>query len=166
MTHKIKNLIMLFVSAVFLISFIGCMPKEIVKVDLNSFNENPEIYENKRVVFKTDIKTLINDPTLYHFKDVEITGYVKREIHSRAPWKFKLVDDEGVSVKCYEMRYTNYPWHQADFAVKRARHSNESMTVVGTFRKNATIELDWIEYDGQTIDTDYKPYVHRFPIWW
>ena len=150
---------------IILISLISCAGREIVKVDLTHFNENPQLYQDKRVIFKTDIKTLTNAPTPYFSKDIEISGFV----HKRSPgfdWGFYLEDEEGMRVKCYERKYRHSPWIRADMAVRKARNLKKRMIIVGVFRKHGGIELDWIEYGGENIDTDYKPYVPRFPIWW
>jgi hypothetical protein len=42
-------------------------------------------------------------------------------------------------------------------AVRRAERNNEQITVVGKLQMGLEIELDWIEYEGQIIDTDFKP---------
>ena len=67
---------------------------------------------------------------------------------------------------CYEKNYVYSPWIRADLAIRNARSKNEIITIVGNFRKASTIELDWIVYEGRTIDTDYKPTVHRIPRRW
>ena len=158
-----KRLILGLTGLVFLMNLFSCAGQEIVKVDLTSFNENPQLYEDKRVILKTDITTLVNDPTPYISKDIEISGFVKKGTIG-LDWGFYLEDEAGESVKCYESKYRHYPWIRADMAVRKARAVNERMTIVGIFRKNFGIELDWIEYGGEVIDTDYKPYIPTFPI--
>jgi hypothetical protein len=46
-------------------------------------------------------------------------------------------------------------------AIRRAARNNEQLTVVGKLQKGLKIELDWIEYEGLTIDTDFKPAMVR-----
>ena len=160
------NRVLMGLTALAIIGAFSCSPKEIVKVDFEAFNKNPGAYVQKHVIFKTDIETLIENPDRYHAKDVEITGFVRRGRPAGGFWGFKLQDESGKTLMCYETHYVHAPWINADMTVKKAMANNERITIVGNFRNNLMIELDWIEYTGYTIDTDYKPYVHRIPYRW
>ena len=133
-----------------------CTTKEIVRLDLTSFNENPEAYADKRVIITTDIASLINNPTPYFYKDIEISGFINKALIG-LDWGFYLEDEAGLSVRCYERTYRHSPWLRADMAVKRAWRNKENITIVGVFGKLHDIELDWIEHEGVHIDTDLKP---------
>ena len=130
--------------------------KEIIKLDLARYNEDPGAYEDKRVIITTDIATLTNDPTPFYSKEVEISGIINNRPFG-LEWGFYLEDENGLSVKCYEKTYRHSPWLRADNAVKRARRNNERITIVGVFSRLHDIELDWIEVGGEIIDTNYKP---------
>jgi hypothetical protein len=157
-----KRLIMVFACLAVLMN-LNCGPaREIVKLDLTSFNENPEAYAGKRVIITTDIASLLNNPTPYYHKDIEISGFINKTLFG-LDWGFYLEDETGLSIKCYERNYRHYPWRRADMAVKRARRNKENITIVGVFGKLHDIELDWIEVGGETIDTDYKPYSPAYP---
>ncbi len=152
-------------SLVVLFTLKSCAPTEIVKVDLLSLNDHPEEYEGKRVIITTDIETIAMNPEPYFSKDVELSGFVGKDSFG-LDWEFLLENEEGISVKCYESKYRNYPWIRADMAVRKARINNEKITVVGILNKGFGIELDWIEYEGQIIDTDYRPYKPRYRFLW
>ena len=127
--HKMKRLVSGLVDLAVLMTLISCAGREIVKLDLTSFNENPQLYQDKRVIFKTDIKTLTNAPKPYFSKDIEISGFV----HKRFPgfdWGFYLEDEEGMRVKCYERKYRHSPWIRADMAVRKARNLKKRMIIV------------------------------------
>ena len=160
-----KRLIMAFAGLAVLINLNCCATTEIVKLDLTSFNENPEAYADKRVIITTDISTLINDPTPYYYKDIEISGLINKTLIG-LDWGFYLEDEAGLSVRCYERTYRHSPWLRANMAVKRARMNKENITIVGVFGKRKDIELDWIEVGGEIIDTDYKPNLPDYPFRW
>jgi hypothetical protein len=134
----------------------GCAPKEIVRAELTSVRANPEAYKDKRVILKTEIVELVNNPEPYDSEEIEVSGVVGKDSPG-LDWGFYLEDESGMRLECYEREYRNSPWIVADTAVNRARASHENMTVVGFFEKGFGIELTWIEYQGQTIYTDYKP---------
>ncbi len=160
-----KGLSIWIASLMVLFTLSSCAPREIVKVDLLSLNENPEEYEDKRVIITTDIENIAKDPEPYFSKDVELSGFVGRD-SSKLDWEFLLENEEGSSVRCYESEYRIYPWIRADMAIRKARIKDEKITVVGVFKKGFGIELDWIEYEGQIIDTDYRPYRFSHTFLW
>lgn len=163
--QEMKRLLLGYIVMCLTACLVGCAPKEIVRADLTSIQANPEAYEGKRVILKTDIAQLINNPSPYASEEVEVSGVVSKD--SPGPdWGFYLEDTSGTRVKCYEHEYRYSPWIMADMMVDRARASRENMTVVGFFEKGFGIELSWIEYQGQTIYTDYKPDVPGIPILW
>lgn len=143
----------------------GCAPKEIVRTNLASIHANPEAYEDKRVILKTDIAELINNPDPYDSEEIEVSGVVSKD--SPGPdWGFYLEDESGMRVECYETNYRLVSYFEADLAVNNARESHERMTAVGFFKDGFGIELNWIEYQGQTIYTNYKPYVPVIRSFW
>jgi hypothetical protein len=143
----------------------GCAPKEIVRTDLATVHANPEAYEDKRVILKTEIAELINNPTPYDSEEIEVSGVVSKDSPG-LDWGFYLEDESGMRVECYEDEYRYSPWFMADMVVNQARASHENMTVVGYFEQGFGIELNWIEYQGQTIYTNYKPDVPVIPFFW
>jgi len=138
------------------LSLIGCTP--LVTIDLKSFNANPEAYKGKRVVVATDLRSLVEEPEDYLGKDIEVTGYVRLKGLRGSYWGFVLEDEDGRSVTCYEWNYRVDSWISPSMAIRRAAREKEHVTVVGKVGRDLEIELDWIEYQGQHYDTDYKPY--------
>jgi len=138
------------------ISVLSCAP--LVKTDLKSFNEDPEKYRGKEVIFTTDLKGVVENPTPYLGRKIELTGYVHEYgFIGFGHWNFMLKDEEGRSVRCYERKYRVDAWIMPVLAVRRAEKNNEQVTVVGKLQQGLKIELDWVEYKGQKFDTDFKP---------
>ena len=136
----------------------SCAP--MVKTDLKSLNENPEKYKDKRVIVTTDLKSVVDNPKAYRGKKIELTGYVKLDRFDFSGingWSFILKDVEGKSVRCYEREYRVNGWIRPEIALRQAEKENKQVTVVGKLEGGLKIELDWIEYEGQHYDTDFKP---------
>ncbi|RLA93934.1 MAG: hypothetical protein DRG25_03570 [Deltaproteobacteria bacterium] len=135
----------------------SCAP--LVKTDLQSLKDNPEKYQGKIVIITTDIKSVFEAPEAYLGKKIELKGYVEykgfRELRN---WNFILKDKEGRSIRCYEREYRVEAWIIPVMAIRKAARNNQQLTVVGKLQKGLKIELDWIEYEGLTIDTDFKPF--------
>ncbi len=162
MKIKYYGLIMLVV----LMGLAGCAPKEMVQVDLASFNENPDEYKDKRPIIKTDIDTLLKNPDFFDRKEVMLSGFVKTVNPPWIYWEFKLVDDQGQMVGCYETNYRDTPWVWAENTVRRAQYYNEKISIVGVFKKSDHVELDWIEFRGKIVDTDFTPPHIPYPYYW
>jgi len=134
----------------------SCAP--IVKTDLKSFQENPEKYKGKEVIITADIKSVVEAPEAYQGKRIEISGYVKIDgFRKTKDWGFLLEDKEGRSILCNEREYRVTSWIMPVMALRRAEKENKQVTVEGKLLRNLEIELDWIEYEGQHYDTDFKP---------
>ncbi len=163
--------IILASSLILSFSFIGCAVP-LVKTDLKSSLEKPQAYKGITVIFTTDLKSLLADPGSYQGKKVELSGYVKFYGHwGFWTWNFLLKETPpacpaGLKVRCYEREYRIDSWVVPGAMLRRAESHKEKIKVVGKFQ-NGEIELDWIEYRGQRIDTDYKPPYVRAPrtVW-
>jgi hypothetical protein len=132
--------------------------QQLVKTDLISLNENPEEYKGKEVVVIADLQDIFNDLEAYLGRKVELTGFVELDgFTGFNRWSFVLKDNEGRSARCYERGYRIDAWKIPEVALRRAERKNEKVVVVGDLQKGKRIELDWIEYEGQIINTDYKP---------
>ena len=135
----------------------SCAP--MIKTDLQSLKDNPEKYQGKIVIITTDIKSVFEAPEAYLGKKIELKGYVEykgfREFRN---WNFILKDKEGRSIRCYEREYRVEAWIIPVMAIRKAARNNEQLTVVGKLQKGLKIELDWIEYEGLIIDTEFKPF--------
>jgi hypothetical protein len=163
--QEMKRLLIGCISVFLMAYLIGCAPKEIVRTDLASFNANPEVYKDKRVILKTDIAVLVNNPDPFDANEIEVSGVVSKD-STGLDWGFYLEEEAGMRVECYESNYRNSPWVIVDAVVNRARASHENMTVAGSFEKGFGIELNWIEYQGQTFYTNYKPDILGLRFFW
>ena len=67
------------------------------------------------------------------------------------------MDREGNSIRCYEREYRVEAWIIPIMAVKEAEKRKEMIIAVGKLKRKDLLELHWIEYKGEIIDTDYKP---------
>jgi hypothetical protein len=151
-----KNYLVLLIGFLLLLTLSSCAP--IVKADLKSLQENPEKYKGKKVIITADIKSVVEAPEAYRGKRIEISGYVKTDGFRRTKdWGFLLEDQEGRSILCNEREYRVTSWLMPVMALRRAEKENKQVTVEGKLLKNLEIELDWIEYEGQHYDTDFKP---------
>jgi hypothetical protein len=161
--HAAKKFMVLIMGMIFSSSLAGCAP--LVKTDLKSFNDNPEEYKGKDVIFTVDIKSVVEHQEAYTGKQVELRGYVTYNgFRDFSYWNFLLNDNNGLSVRCYEDEYRVDVWSWPDTVVKGAERRHEQVAVVGKLEKGRGLELRWIEYDGQTISTDYKPPSIIFPV--
>ncbi len=145
---------------------LGCA-SSVVKTDLKSLQEHPEKYKGKRVIVTTELKSLVSTTTNYQGKDVEVTGFVALDgfnFRGVNDWSFILKDEEGNSVRCYEQEYRVESWIMPELVLRRAEKEKKPIKVVGRFERKLRIELDWIEYEAQHYDTDYKPPNLTFPI--
>ena len=135
--------------------FFGCAP--VVKTDLKSLLADPEKYKGSEVIVTSDIKSVLQDKKAYRDRKVELKGYVESYDFRRFdPWHFVLKDKEGNAITCYEWEYRVRSWNIPEVILRQAQKKHEEVTVVGRV-ESSRIELDWIEYQGQIIDTNYKP---------
>jgi hypothetical protein len=145
---------------------ISCAP--VVKTDLKNFMENPEEYKGKSVIITADLKSILANPSAYKSKKIELSGKVTYYRRGNFyPWNFILTDDDK-EIKCYEKKYRVESWIIPVMLVSKAYREKGKITVVGRFnmrRKLPLLELDWIEYKGEIVDTDYIPSGFVSPFW-
>jgi len=130
----------------------------VVETSLNSYLQNPKAYKGKKVIIVASIKDVLKNPSPLIGKKIKVKGFVKYIGFRGYPyWNFILMDKEGNSIRCYEKEYRVQAWIVPIMAVKEAEKKNEIIIAVGKLKKKGLLELDWIEYRGEVIDTDYKP---------
>lgn len=149
-------------AAIFWMGVPGCFPP-VVRTDLETLIANPEEFYGKEVIVTADFKSVLESPEEYKGRKIEVTGYVDyRGWRGFRAWHFFLSDEEGRKLRCYEGVYRVEGWIIPVVTAKRAARDQNPLTVVGRLEKSMNIELDYIEYEGQYIDTDAKP--ARFPL--
>lgn len=142
-----------------LLGLFACVPR--VTTDLKTYQENPEAFKGKEVILTATLKALIDNPSAYLNQKVEVTGFVVDGPKNRNEWFFVLADKEGRKIICYEWHYRVQTWLYPVSVLRKAKRQKTEITVVGNLQRADRIELDWIVYDGTSIDTDYLPhYVH------
>ncbi len=129
-----------------------------VETSLNNYLQNPEAYKEKKVIIVASIKDVCKNSDPLIGKEIKLEGFVKYIGFRCYPyWNFILMDKEGNSIKCYEREYRVEAWIIPIMALKEAEKRKEMIIAVGKLEKKGLLELDWIEYRGEIIDTDYKP---------
>ncbi len=146
------------ITSVALLLWVAGCAGPVVKTDLETYLENPGDFEGKQVIFITEISSVVDDLDAYRGKRVELSGNVEYVgFWASSYWNFLLKDGDDVSIKCYERNYHHYAWIMPVNAMKRAERDNGIVTVVGRVESGPKLELDWIEYEGQEYNTDYRP---------
>ncbi len=139
-----------------MILFLNCA--SVVEVNTKSFVQNPKKYIDKDIILITNIEEIQKRPRLMIGKKVKIKGYVDYIGFRNFPyWNFILKDKQGNLIKCYETRYRIDAWIIPVMALREAQKNKDIIIVVGKLKKKDLLELDWIEYKGQKIDTDELP---------
>jgi len=139
----------------FSLTVFSCAP--LAKTDLKSLNEDPEKYAGKHIVVTTNLKNVVEKPEDHLGKQIELKGYVQYdELQKLENWNFMIKDNEGRYLKCYESNYNVAAEIWTKMVVRQADRKGEQLTVMGRLEKGLVMELDWIEYGGQHIDTDVK----------
>jgi hypothetical protein len=143
----------------------GCMHKEIVKVDLDTYLKNQEQYKNKEVIITTTLKDVIEKYDLYKGKTIELSAPITYYGRSSFWTWYITLQKDGFKLRCYEDHYRLYPDTRAVDAALSARTRGDAVTVIGKLYKDG-LEMDRLMYDGYDIDTNYpvRP-IYPYPIW-
>lgn len=144
----------------------GCAPKEIVRVDLDTYLTNQQLYQgeeykNKRVVIATTLKDLNERYEAYRGKIIEVSAPVTYYGKSLFWTWYITVQKDGHKLRCYEDRYRLYPDPLAVNAVLTARTRGDEVTVRGTLYRDG-LEMERLIYNGYNIDTN-NPFRYRYP---
>jgi hypothetical protein len=137
-----------------------------VTVDYAEYREEPERYREADAIVRTDLPTLLASGETLEGRQVELSGAVDYRGHTGFfYWHFYLAGPGGERVRCYEREYRVDSWVYARNLARRADSDGGTLKAVGRYEPPLGIELDWIEYDDQHVDTDYMP--PRFVLpWW
>ena len=143
------------VCGIALVVMVGCTP--MVKIDIDTYLQNPGNYKNMDVVFTADLDDLLERYELYRGKEVEVTAPAT----SFGNWKFwtwyLILEKNGNKVRAYESEYRIYPDLYALDLMKVARSEKGEVTVRGTLCRDG-IELDRLAYKDFSINTNLKTY--------
>ena len=90
------------------LAFISSSCTHMVKTDIDTYLQNRQEYEGKKIVFITDLEDLLNRHEIYQDREVELTApitYLGKEGFST--WYITLEQDEQ-KIRAYEECYHNW----------------------------------------------------------
>ena len=130
---------------------IGCAPKPLIKVDIDTYLKNQAQYKDKNVVIMTTLKDVMAHYDLYKDKDVELSAPVTYYGKSLFWTWYLMLEKDGMKLRCYEDKYRHFPDPLAvDVGIKARKHGDE-VTVRGKLYSDG-ISLDRIIYAGYDIN--------------
>jgi len=156
---KLFRLTKNFVTLVFLLLLMsGCMPKEIVRVDLDTYLKNQQQYQgeqfkDKEVVITTTLKDVNERYALYKGKIIELSAPVTYYGKSLFWTWYITLEKDGIKMRCYEDHYRLYPDTLAVNVALKARIRSDEVTVRGKLYTDG-LEMEGLIYNGYNIDTN------------
>jgi len=128
-------------------------------IDKDRFAQNQDYRDQKEIVVRTDIEDILNRKEQYKDVFVEISAPVVHIEQWRSPmWHF-ILEQKGKQLYCYERNFHNEPDYDALPLLRRAKHENGNVTVMGQVKKDG-LELLTIGYEGFIVHTNLKN-LHR-----
>ena len=160
-----------FITIVVLMLLIsGCVPKEMVKVDLDTYMKNQQQYQgeqfkDKKVVITASLKDVHERYDLYKGKVIELSAPVTYYGKSLFWTWYITLEKDGFKLRCYEDHYRLYPDTLAVDAALKARIRGDEVTVRGKLYTDG-LEMERLIYNGYNIDTNnpVRPF-YPYPIW-
>ena len=165
--HGTKSFITI---SVLLLLITGCMSKEIVKVDLDTYLKNQQQYKgeqfkDKEVVITATLKDVNARYDLYKGKIIELSAPVTYYGKSLFWTWYITLQKEGFKLRCYEDHYRLYPDTLAVDAALKARTSGGEVTVRGKLYSDG-LEMERLMYNGYNIDTNNPiRFSYPYPVW-
>jgi len=156
-----------FITIVVLMLLIsGCVPKEMVKVDLDTYLKNQQQYQgeqfkDKKVVITASLKDVNERYDLYKGKVIELSAPVTYYGKSLFWTWYITLEKDGFKLRCYEDHYRLYPDTLAVDAALKARSRGDEVTVRGKLYTDG-LEMERLIYNGYNIDTN-NPIRYRHP---
>jgi len=156
--------------AVLLLLISGCMQKEIVKVDLDTYLKNQQQYQgeqfkDKELVIAATLKDVNERYDAYKGKIIELSAPVTYYGKSLFWTWYIMLQKDGLKLRCYEDHYRLYPDTLAVDVALKARIRGDEVTVRGKLYKDG-LEMERLIYNGYNIDTNnpVRPF-YPYPIW-
>nr|ART38030.1 F98 [uncultured bacterium] len=141
----------------------GCAVPPTV-VDFADYHAAPQRYAETDAIVRTDLTTLLANKDALKGRRVELVGQVDYRGHvGFSYWHFYLTDDQGHTLRCYEREYHVDSWAWARTLARKADAEHGTIVVSGRYRPPSGLELDWFDYLGHHVDTDYRPPVFVLP---
>jgi hypothetical protein len=148
-------------AAVLLLAVTGCMQKELVRVDLDTYLKNQQRYEDKHVVITATLKDVTEHYARYKGREIELSApIVYNGYRSFWTW-YVLMEQDGKKLRCYEEHYRLWPDPSAVNLALTARSQGGILTARGELLSDG-IELNLLKYNGYDIDTNSDLYKYRY----
>ncbi len=139
------------------LALVGCATPPVV-VDYAEYRTAPERYAEADAIVRTDLATLLSNADTLAGRRVELAGQVDYRGHFGYFYLlFFLTDVQRQTMRCYEREYRVDSWIWARTLARRADTDDGTLKVAGRYKPPQGLELDWIEYKGHHVDTDYHP---------
>jgi len=149
-----RNIKQLLCCALVLFSVTGCMPKELVRVDLDTYLKNQAQYKYKHVVITATLNDVVEKKDLYLGREIELAAPVV--YHGRRSfWTwYVLLEKDRRTLRCYAYQYRREPDIEAVNLALTAQSNGDDVTVRGTLRSDG-LDLSWLFYRGYAIDASF-----------
>jgi hypothetical protein len=148
-------------AAILLFAATGCMQKELVRVDLDTYMKNQQQYKDKRVVITATLQDIAEHYDRYRGREIELSAPLTYYgIGGFWTW-YVLLEKDGKKLRCYEDKYRIYPDPSAVDLALTARAKQGIVTTRGDLMKNG-LELNRLKYNGYDIDTNSDLYKYRY----
>ncbi|MEC9340878.1 MAG: hypothetical protein VX663_05310 [Pseudomonadota bacterium] len=111
---------------------------------------------------------LAQRPQQYAGQYVVVSGRLEHNAYRSGGgrWGFDLLNEDGSGIRCFERAYRRDSPFPVRQLLRRAGHEAGAIEVAGWVDKSGRLELDWIEYAGMRVDTEFvpRPLVSDFAI--
>ena len=148
-------------AALLLVAITGCMQKELVKVDLDTYLKNQAQYKNKHVLITATLKGVTEHYDRCKGREIELSApIVYHGYRSFWTW-YVLMEQDGKKLHCYEEHYRLWPDPSAVDLALSARSQGGIVTARGELLSDG-IELNRLKYKDYDINTDLDIYKYRY----
>ena len=148
-------------AAILLLAVTGCMQKELVRVDLDTYLKNQQQYKDKRVVITASLQDIAEHYDRYKNREIEVSAPLTYYGSSGFWTWYVLLEKDGKKLRCYEYRYRIYPDPSAVDLALSARSQGGNVTAQGELMSDG-LELNRLKYSGYDIDTNSDLYKYRY----
>jgi len=148
-------------AAILLLAVTGCMQKELVRVDLDTYLKNQQQYKDKHVVITATLKDIAEHFDRYKGREIELSAPLTYYGSSGFWTWYVLLEKDGKKLRCYEYKYRNWPDPTAVDLALSARARGGDVTARGDLMKDG-LDLNRLKYNGYDIDTNSDLYQYRY----
>ena len=147
-------------SALLLFAVTGCMQKELVRVDLDTYLKNQQEYKDKRVVITATLQDIAEHYDRYKGREIELSAPLTYYGYSGFWTWYVLLQKDGKKLRCYEYKYRIWPDPSAVDLALSARSQGGTVTAQGELLGDG-LDLNRLKYNGYDVDTNSDLYKYR-----